>query len=169
MFDFVRVEENNVFDYQTVIKYFCILQLYYLTSGIMGVYLHINSQQQLKNKDMKTYTLVNQQTGVIDFYGNSYDEVAKKRDEWIKEEGGVTSKPDDYYKIEIVDVLTYDIQFNDDSTSNCKGFSESLEYCQNYIKNHNGSKESYFADYKGGSVSIVCNETEEVVFTTEVI
>lgn len=64
---------------------------------------------------------------------------------------------------------TFDIFFNDDSTSNNLGFKSSLEYCKDYIEMHNGSNHSYFADYKGGSVSIVCNETEEVVFETEVL
>lgn len=63
---------------------------------------------------------------------------------------------------------TYDIQFNDDSTCNAKGFEFSLDRCIDYITRHNGTNESYFADYKGGSVSIVCNETEEVVYTENV-
>jgi hypothetical protein len=64
---------------------------------------------------------------------------------------------------------TFDIFFNDDSNSNNLGFKSSLEYCKDYIEMHNSSNHSYFSDYKGGSVSIVCNETEEVVFETEVL
>ncbi len=64
---------------------------------------------------------------------------------------------------------TYDIIFNDDNDSNNNGFKESLEYCQNYIITHNGSNHSYFEDYKGGTVQIVCNQTEEIVFETQVI
>jgi hypothetical protein len=60
--------------------------------------------------------------------------------------------------------LTYDVVFNDDADSNSKGWSESYDYCLKYIKQHNGTKESYFADYKGGVVSIVCNETEETIY-----
>jgi hypothetical protein len=33
---------------------------------------------------------------------------------------------------------------------------------------NNGTDESYFADYKGGTVSVVCNETGEKVFETKV-
>ena len=40
---------------------------------------------------------------------------------------------------------TYDVVFNDDCHSNSKGWKETL-------------------DYKGGVVSIVCNETDETVF-----
>ena len=34
----------------------------------------------------------------------------------------------------------------------------------NYIKMYNGTNESYFADYKGGTVSIVNTDTEEYVY-----
>lgn len=63
---------------------------------------------------------------------------------------------------------TYDVVFNDATDSNTKGFNESLEYCKDYIKAHNGSNHSYFADYKGGTASIVCNETDETVYEEEV-
>lgn len=63
---------------------------------------------------------------------------------------------------------TYDIIFNDGENSNNKGFALSLEDAKAYINRYNGTNESYFADYKGGTVSIVCNETEETVFETEV-
>lgn len=58
----------------------------------------------------------------------------------------------------------FDVVFNDDCDSNSKGFSESYEYCLDYIKTYNGTNESYFADYKGGTVSIVNNDTEEYVY-----
>ncbi len=63
---------------------------------------------------------------------------------------------------------TFDIFFNDDNNSSNKGFAISLEDAKNYIERNNGTNESYFADYKGGTVSIVCNETEETVFETEI-
>ena len=58
----------------------------------------------------------------------------------------------------------FEVVFNDDWDSNRKGFSESYEYCLDYIKTYNGTNESYFADYKGGVVSIVNNDTEEYVY-----
>lgn len=64
---------------------------------------------------------------------------------------------------------TFDIVFNDDNNSNNKGFAISLEEAKNYIERNNGTNESYFADYKGGTVSIICNETEETVFGTEIL
>ena len=66
------------------------------------------------------------------------------------------------------DELTYDVYFNDDNDSNNKGFKYSLEDARGYIDSYNGTNESYFEDYKGGVVSIVCNETEEEVYSTEV-
>lgn len=69
---------------------------------------------------------------------------------------------------ELITPPTYDIVFNSDTSSQNLGFKASVEYCKDYIAMHNGSNHSYFEDYKGGSVSIVCNETEEIVFETEV-
>lgn len=68
-----------------------------------------------------------------------------------------------------VDEKTYDVHFNDETSSNNKGFSDSIDYCQNYIDSNNGSSESYFENYKGGTVSIICNETGETVFETRVL
>jgi hypothetical protein len=58
---------------------------------------------------------------------------------------------------------TFDVVFHDSQSSNRKGFSESLEYCQSYIQRHNGTNESYFPDYAGGVVLIVCNEGSDIV------
>ena len=63
---------------------------------------------------------------------------------------------------------TYNVVFNDDTNSNDKGFAESLETCKSYIQHFNGTDHSYFKDYKGGTVSVVCNETGETVFETKV-
>lgn len=63
---------------------------------------------------------------------------------------------------------TYDVVFNNDTASNWKGWEETKEYCLNYIEMYNGTNESYFADYKGGIVQVVCNETGEVIFEERV-
>lgn len=63
---------------------------------------------------------------------------------------------------------TYDVVFNDDTASNEHGWQETKEYCLNYIEMYNGTDESYFEDYKGGIVQIVCNETGQVVFEDRV-
>lgn len=63
---------------------------------------------------------------------------------------------------------TYDIFFNDDYSSNNKGFEMTKGEAIDYIKTHNGTNYSYFEDYKGGIVSVVCNETGEEVYFEEV-
>ena len=59
---------------------------------------------------------------------------------------------------------TYDVVFDDDTAMNEKGFKATLEYCKDYVINNNTGKKTgtYFDDYRGGTVMIVCNETEEV-------
>ncbi|RHO65698.1 hypothetical protein DW083_20200 [Parabacteroides sp. AF48-14] len=59
---------------------------------------------------------------------------------------------------------TYDVVFNDDNDSNSKGFKETIDYCMNWIEFNRNNKSTYFGDYKGGSVSVVCNETCEVIY-----
>jgi len=63
---------------------------------------------------------------------------------------------------------TYDVHFDDENNSNCKGWAISLAECKDYIDSYNGTNESYFADYKGGTVSIYCNELAETVYEAEV-
>lgn len=63
---------------------------------------------------------------------------------------------------------TYDIYFDDAEKSNNKGFKMNIEEAKDYINQYNGTNDSYFADYKGGIVSIVCNETGEEVYSEEV-
>lgn len=58
--------------------------------------------------------------------------------------------------------------FQSDDSSNSKGFDSTFDYCKDYIRMYNGTNESYFEDYKGGTVQIVCNETEEVVYEEDV-
>lgn len=63
---------------------------------------------------------------------------------------------------------TYDIRFDCANDSNYKGWRASYAYCQSYIYRYNGTEESYFKDYKGGTVTIVCNETGEEVNTFDI-
>ena len=72
-----------------------------------------------------------------------------------------------YFEIE-VEKQTYDIFFHSNDSSMNNGFRLSLEQAENYISMHNGTNHSYFQDFKGGLVQIVCNETEEVVYETEI-
>ena len=63
---------------------------------------------------------------------------------------------------------TYDVVFQDKNNSNAKGFDESFVFCQMYVEAYNGTSESYFPDYKGGVVQVVCNQTGGVVYERDV-
>ena len=67
-----------------------------------------------------------------------------------------------------METYTYDVQFDSNESSSSKGFTGSYQYCVDYINRLNGSNDSYFQDYKGGTVSIVCNETGEHVYKEEI-
>ena len=73
----------------------------------------------------------------------------------------------EYYDFVITN-CTYDVHFDDENNSNCKGWAISLAECKDYIDSYNGTNESYFADYKGGTVSIYCNELDDTVYETEI-
>lgn len=60
-------------------------------------------------------------------------------------------------------IKTYDIVFNDDSNSNSLGVKFTADEAIQYISMNNGTPRSYFADYNGGTVSAVCNETDEIL------
>lgn len=79
-------------------------------------------------------------------------------------EGVVMFTSEERAKAYIDKHLTYDVVFNDDTDNNGKGWHSSLEECKKYIELYNGSNESYFESYKSGVVSVVCNETGEVVY-----
>jgi len=61
---------------------------------------------------------------------------------------------------------TFDIYFNDLTNSNNEGFAETFEYCMKFIEL--AGPNSYFEDYKEGTVSIYCNQTGETVFEKEI-
>ena len=64
--------------------------------------------------------------------------------------------------------FTYDVIFNDSESTSSKGWSESYLTCLDYIKTWNGTPASYFKDYVGGTVSIVCNETEDNCYSEDI-
>jgi len=65
----------------------------------------------------------------------------------------------------MVDEKTYDVVFNSDKHSNSNGFISSLEFCLKYIES---GKDDYFKSYAGGTVSVVCNETGEIMIELEI-
>lgn len=65
--------------------------------------------------------------------------------------------------------LHYDVVFQTETDSNNKGFNLTIEECKDYIKQYNGTNHSYFNDYKGGTVQIVCNETCEIIYEDKIL
>jgi cystathionine beta-lyase/cystathionine gamma-synthase len=59
----------------------------------------------------------------------------------------------------------YDVVFDDETSSNNKGFKETYSYCEKYIRTNNGTDTSYFKDYKNGTVSIINIETGDVIYS----
>lgn len=59
---------------------------------------------------------------------------------------------------------TYDVEFNNDTDSNSKGIHGTYEECMGWIEFNRGDESTYFGDYKGGIVSIVCEQTGEHVY-----
>lgn len=58
----------------------------------------------------------------------------------------------------------YDVIFNDDTSSNSKLINSSFADCMNWINANKNDESTYFGDYKGGTVSIVCLQTDETVY-----
>lgn len=67
---------------------------------------------------------------------------------------------------QVYNYFTYDVVFNDLDDSNSKGFIDSFQDCKDWIINNRGT--GYFQDYKGGTVSIICNQTGETVYTKDI-
>jgi hypothetical protein len=112
---------------------------------------------------MKKFIIRDHEAGNFIDEFNTIEEAQQELEKYENEDKQEGTFSPDFYEI-VEKELTYDVVFNDDTDSNSKGFSESYDYCLDYIKHNNGTNESYFADYKGGFVSIVCNETEETVY-----
>ena len=59
---------------------------------------------------------------------------------------------------------TYDVIFNDDNSSNSKGIHGTKDECIRWIESNRHDSTTYFGDYKCGIVSIVCDQTGDVVY-----
>lgn len=60
----------------------------------------------------------------------------------------------------------YNVHFNDDYSSDSYGVLFTLQEAKSFIRRNNGSDYSYFADYKGGVVSIYDTITGETIYET---
>ncbi|MDY5353337.1 MAG: hypothetical protein SPG69_04815 [Bacteroides pyogenes] len=59
---------------------------------------------------------------------------------------------------------TYDVVFNDSFDSNSKNIHGTIEECRDWIKKNRNDKSTYFGDYVGGTVSIICEQSGETVY-----
>lgn len=60
--------------------------------------------------------------------------------------------------------FTYDVQFHNENYSNSKGFEMTFQQALDYINNADRTT-SYWPDYRGGVVQIVCNQTGQTTYT----
>lgn len=63
---------------------------------------------------------------------------------------------------------TYDVLFNDSNDSNNQGIHGTFEECMNWIEWNRNDKSTYFGDYSGGVVSIICEQTSETVYMEDI-
>ncbi|MGR4860075.1 hypothetical protein ABLT32_13705 [Bacteroides pyogenes] len=63
---------------------------------------------------------------------------------------------------------TYDVVFNDSCSSNSKNIHGTEQECRDWIKKNRNDKSTYFGDYVGGTVSIICEQSGETVYEEEI-
>ena len=70
----------------------------------------------------------------------------------------------------LIKPLSYDLYFDADNEfdRDYLYWSKSYQECKDYIDKYNGTDEKHFKTYKGGYVSIYCNELADTVFETEI-
>jgi hypothetical protein len=142
--------------------------------------------KKMENQQVKTgynYVFFSSFCGTVDFVWNDFDNKFQNSDKvdftdlWKFECNSIPEIAKEIFQKEVkisdnkglqigTYDFTFDIYFNDNRNTNNMGFDESFEYCLNFIKM--AGPNSYFEDYKGGSVSIYCNQTQEVVFEKKI-
>ena len=84
------------------------------------------------------------------------NKMAKKLKKYALQNG------DDQTSFSVVELdMTYDVEFNNENDTNSKGFELSRKECEDWIRSNRDDE--YFHMYAGGTVSIICNQTEDVV------
>lgn len=134
---------------------------YGITEDISEEYI-----KELKKNDIKIYPLSNIENDLV----SRAVSVFEQNDVNMSNFSYILSATNDVYVTYLLlwGEITYDVHFNDENSSNNKGFKCTIDECMSYLQQHNGTNHSYFADYKNGSVSVICNETGEIAFETEI-
>ena len=73
------------------------------------------------------------------------------------ERASLENEVDQFLKDNFDFEITFDVIFHNQESSNSKGFKLTFEECKDYIETYIGTDNSYFADYKGGIVCILCD------------
>ena len=97
-----------------------------------------------------------EENGWEDLAGSEYDVCSDGKNKIILDEDTGMAK--------VIDLLTYDVIFNDDNSSNAKGIHGTEEDCMRWIESNRHDSSTYFGDYQGGIVSIVSDQTGDVVY-----
>lgn len=68
------------------------------------------------------------------------------------------------------DEYTYDVVFDTATMSDNEGYHLGRQAALDYVEMNNGwsQADGYFKSYKGGTVRVICNETEDTIFETTV-
>lgn len=66
-------------------------------------------------------------------------------------------------------IKTYDVGMCDDEDGETMGFHRTYDKCLAFIKEHNTSDNCLFRNYKGGTASIIQNNTGECVYEEEIL
>lgn len=64
------------------------------------------------------------------------------------------------------DEYTYDVVFDTPTMSDNEGYHLDRQAALDYVETNNGwsQADGYFKSYKGGTVRVICNETEDTIF-----
>ncbi|MCH3994842.1 MAG: hypothetical protein LKE54_07315 [Prevotella sp.] len=140
-----------------------------ITTGVLNELKNFYGNIEIdENKSGEAYNLLQDEVSEdmkrsSEFWTGEFEHDGKRYA--IAGDGALTSSGD--YVLGKIE-KTYDVVFSDDTSDDNKGFEEPLEYCKDYIRSNNGTNNSYFEDYKGGTVWIKDNQTEEMVYSEKV-
>lgn len=135
---------------------------------------------QFKDNDLRihTDTVVAMDSNVIEQLFEFVDEIEAEVELMDKERYSATLLAncgiewdelfDDDDIVAVIVTPTYDVEFNDDESTDTHGMRTTKSEARWYIQRHNGTDIGYFADYKGGDVCVVCRQTGETFYHEEI-
>ena len=131
---------------------------------------------QFKDKDLRihTDTVVPMDSNVIEQLFEFVDEIEAEVELMDKERYSETLLAncgvewdemfDDDDIVAVIVTPTYDVEFNDDESTDIHGMRTTKSEARWYIQRYNGTDLGFFADYKSGDVCVVCRQTGETFY-----